>query len=151
MRNFGGETEFKDFISRITLILVLLIALGIGVLLLRVLARAGSGVLGVAAAVAAGLLVIYWYRELRHTFEPKEPKTRKSDEWEYELYWSEDSGTFVARVPGPGREVVAAADGRKLLVKGGSGFRRVVDLKRDGRVVEYSFKNNVLHVRLAAE
>ncbi len=129
---------------RISLPLIILFLI-LGLLGLAILARLQRGLLGI---ILAGILIIlgfYWFREVRKALEG--PKHLKGHPVEV----SEDNGliSVTAEVPGPESEVFFEVSGDKVFLRGGRGFRRKIKLPCRVRLLDSSYVNGILHLRLA--
>jgi len=132
----------EDWRTRIALgSLVALISL----LALSLLLRLYRGLLGL---ILTGILVIlgfYWFKEVGRALRSGAP------EREYMLEVVEDDGVLsvTAQVPGPEEDVSFEVLGRRIVLRGGRGFVRVVKLPCRVRVLSSSYVNGILHLRLA--
>lgn len=123
--------------------------LGLLLLLLAVslLMRFERGLLGIALTIAVILLGFYWFRELRKTLT----RYRGVERFPFELVEEGEMILLTAQVPGPENEVEVEVAGKRLLVRGGGGFRRVIKLPYRAILLSSSYINGVLHVRLVKE
>ncbi len=127
--------------SSLSLMVLLLV---LGLLGLAVLARLQRGLLGL---ILAGILVIlgfYWFREIRRALEGSKQLKR------YPVEVHEEDGliSVTAEVPGPESEVSFEVLENKVFLRGGGGFRRKIKLPCRVRLLESSYVNGILHLRL---
>jgi len=128
---------------------LVLLMLGILLLLLLVsfLMRYERGLLGLALTVAAILLGFYWFKEIKKAAA----RYRSAERFPFELVEEGGMIMLTAQVPGPERDVSVEVIGRKLLIRGGRGFRKAVKLPYHAVLLSSSYINGVLHVRLVRD
>jgi HSP20 family molecular chaperone IbpA len=127
--------------SNLSLVVLLLI---LGLLGLAVLARLQRGLLGL---ILAGILVIlgfYWFREVRRALEGSKQLKR----YPVEVYEGDGLISVTAEVPGPENEVSFEVSENKVLLRGGGGFRKRIKLPCKVKLLESSYVNGILHLRL---
>jgi len=111
--------------------------------------RAKGGFLGSIIGFTVILMLIYWLREIRKIFVEEKPKEVESDhEWLHDLIEVEDSITLVARVPGPPDKVKVKINDETLEIRGGGNFLKRLQVPRDSKILEKSYVNGVLQVKL---
>ncbi len=120
------------------MILVILLALSL-------LLRLERGLLGLILTGVLIVLGFYWFREIK--------KAMKSEHIhrDYLLEVSEhgDWISLTAQVPGPEDAVSFEVLGKKLLLKGGKGFKKVIKLPYKVEILNSSYINGILHLELA--
>ena len=125
-----------------TLILYVIVALVV-VALSAILLRFQQGLLGIILVILTAGLTFYWVRELS--------KTMKKTNWGdllCELHEEDGVLSLVAQVPGPEESVRVEVMGRKLLLKGGLGFRRIVNLPFEAKITDIRYVNGILSAKL---
>jgi len=110
-----------------------------------------GGLLGLVLGTMAVIAMIYWVREIKRVFNEKS-ETGFADmeerDWFYDLIEEEENIIFVARVPGPPKEIkVKVADGI-LEIRGGGGFAKKVQIPENVKLLEKSYLNGVLRLKL---
>lgn len=128
---------------RSSLSLVVLLIL-LGLMGLAILARLQRGLLGLILTGILIILGIYWFREIRRALESS--KHLKG----YPVEVNEEDGliSVTAEVPGPESEVSFEVSGDRVLLRGGGGFRRKIKLPCRVKLIESSYVNGILHLRL---
>ncbi|MCF8884244.1 MAG: hypothetical protein L4877_00415 [Aigarchaeota archaeon] len=130
-----------DYLSRmLTLILFIMLLL----LVISLVIRFQRGLLGLALVIAVALLGLYWFKELKKAFT----KQRAVEKYPVEILEQGDLILLTAQVPGPEEEVYVELRGKKLLLRGGGGFRRIVKLPYHTKIIMKSYLNGVLHLQL---
>jgi len=142
-RKGEGNRDEALKLSTITLALVV-----IALVLLATL-RLQRGLIGFILAGLAIALVIYWVKEL-YTAAKKEmaPGVAKHKKWFYDIIDEKENIIIVAEVPGPEEMVKAEVVGRTVKIYGGQEFKKVVKLPKDCELVQSSYINGVLNVKL---
>lgn len=140
----AGERQVTQVASRLVIAMLGLLLLLLAVSLLM---RFQRGLLGIALTIAVALLGFYWFRELRKAAT----RYRAAEKFPFELVEEEGMILLTAQVPGPENEVRVEVAGKRLLVRGGGGFRRVIKLPYRATLLSSSYINGVLHVRLVKE
>jgi len=117
----------------------------IALLALSLLLRFQRGLLGL---ILTGILIIlgfYWFKEIKRALRSERPRR------DYLLEISEDDDviSLTAQVPGPEEHVSFEVLGKKILLRGGMGFSRVVKLPCKVKVLSSSYVNGILHIKLA--
>lgn len=126
---------------------ILGVSVAIAVTLLILIFKVKGGLLGVILGSIIVLALIYWVREFKRVLDAQKT-IAEEHEWLYDLIEEGENITFVAKVPGPPEEVkVKFADG-VLEIKGGGNFFRRVEISRDAKLVEKSYVNGVLRLKL---
>jgi len=125
--------------------------LGIGtilaVALLIVIFKVKGGLLGITLGSVVVLALIYWMREIKRIFNIQEEPVEKHD-WLYDIIEDGENIIFVARVPGPPEKVDVKIGDGVLEVKGGEGFSKRVEIPRNVKLLEKSYVNGVLRLKL---
>ncbi|MFQ6134335.1 MAG: hypothetical protein ACE5KU_00780 [Nitrososphaerales archaeon] len=121
----------------------------IGILLLFLI-RVQRGLLGLILAGLAAALMIYWMREIRQIvrgeFEAIQPSKKK---WTYDVLEGKDMVTVVAEVPGPAEDVRVELRDRSLAIFGGQSFKKKVSVPKGLTLIDTSYVNGILNVRLS--
>jgi len=140
VRGEGRVEEYSKLLLGILAILLLL-------LLFSLTLRIGRGVLGLILIGVIILLGVYWFKEVKKALKTYRPRIR----YPLELVEDGDLLTLTAQVPGPEEEVSIKISGRKLLIRGGRGFKRVVKLPYPVKILKRSYINGILHLKLIRE
>jgi len=140
-----GERNRNEALKLSTITLALVV---IALVLLATL-RLQRGLIGFILAGLAIALVIYWVKEL-YTAAKKEmtPSVAKYKKWFYDIIDEKENIIIVAEVPGPEEMVKAEVVGRTVKIYGGQEFTKVVKLPKDCELVQSSYINGVLNVKL---
>ena len=109
--------------------------------------RLGRGILGLILIGIIVLLGLYWFKEVRKALKTYRPKI----EYPLELVENGDLLILTAQVPGPEEEVSVKILGRKLLIRGGRGFKKTVKLPYPVRILKRSYVNGILHLQFIKE
>lgn len=123
-------------------LLVLLLLLGL--LGVTILARLQRGLLGLILAGILIILGVYWFREIKKALEG----SKYIKKYPVEVYEEDDLISVTAEVPGPENEVSFEVSGDKVLLRGGGGFKRKIKLPCRVKLLESSYVNGILHLRL---
>ena len=137
-RELRVENERTNIALGSLLILIALLALSLFL-------RFQRGLLGL---ILTGILIIlgfYWFKEIKRALRSERPRR------DYLLEISEDDDviSLTAQVPGPEEHVSFEVLGKKILLRGGMGFSRVVKLPCKVKVLSSSYVNGILHIKLA--
>ena len=138
-----GESRVEEASKLILGILATLLLL----ILFSLMLRLGRGILGLILIGVIALLGIYWFKEVKKALKTYRPRI----EYPLELVEDGDLLTLTAQVPGPEEQVSVKISGRKLLIRGGRGFKRVVKLPYPVKVLKRSYVNGILHLELIRE
>jgi len=138
-----GESQVEEASKLILGILATLLLL----ILFSLMLRLGRGVLGLILIGVIVLLGVYWFKEVKKALKTYRPRI----EYPLELVEDGDLLTLTAQVPGPEEEVSIKISGRKLLIRGGRGFKRIVKLPYPVKVLKRSYVNGILHLELIRE
>ena len=138
-----GEDHVEEASKLILGILAILLLL----ILFSLMLRLGRGILGLILIGIIVLLGLYWFKEVRKALKTYRPKI------EYPLELVEDGNLLIltAQVPGPEEEVSVKILGRKLLIRGGRGFKKTVKLPYPVRILKRSYINGILHLQFIKE
>ena len=140
MKGEGGVEEVSKLILGMLVILLLLI-------LFSLMLRLGRGILGLILIGVIALLGVYWFKEVKKALKTYRPRI----EYPLELIEDGDMLTLTAQVPGPEEEVSVKISDRKLLIRGGRGFKRIVKLPYPVRILKRSYVNGILHLEFIRE
>jgi len=138
-----GEDHVEEASKLILGILAILLLL----ILFSLMLRLGRGILGLILIGIIVLLGLYWFKEVRKALKTYRPKI------EYPLELVEDGDLLIltAQVPGPEEEVSVKILGRKLLIRGGRGFKKTVKLPYPVKILKRSYINGILHLQFIKE
>ena len=138
-----GEDHVEEASKLILGVLAILLLL----ILFSLMLRLGRGILGLILIGIIVLLGLYWFKEVRKALKTYRPKI------EYPLELVEDGDLLIltAQVPGPEEEVSVKILGRKLLIRGGRGFKKTVKLPYPVRILKRSYVNGILHLQFIKE
>ena len=138
--------EYRDETLKLSTITLALIAIA---LVLLATIRLQRGLIGFILAGLAIALVIYWIKEL-YTAAKKEmtPTIAKHKKWFYDIIDEKENIIIVAEVPGPEEMVKAEVVGRTVKIYGGQDFAKELKLPKDCEIVQSSYINGVLNVKL---
>ena len=143
MGTVRGEGRVEESSKLLLGILATLLLL----LLFSLTLRIGRGVLGLILIGVIILLGVYWFKEVKKALKTYRPRIK----YPLELVEDGDLLTLTAQVPGPEEEVSIKISGRKLLIRGGRGFKRVVKLPYPVKILKRSYINGILHLKLIRE
>jgi len=138
-----GEDHVEEASKLILGILAILLLL----ILFSLMLRLGRGILGLILIGIIVLLGLYWFKEVRKALKTYRPKI----EYPLELVENGDLLILTAQVPGPEEEVSVKILGRKLLIRGGKGFKKTVKLPYPVRILKRSYINGILHLQFIKE
>ena len=138
-----GESQVEEASKLILGILATLLLL----ILFSLMLRLGRGILGLILIGVIALLGVYWFKEVKKALKTYRPRIK----YPLELVEDGDLLTLTAQVPGPEEQVSVKISGRKLLIRGGRGFKRVVKLPYPVKVLKRSYVNGILHLELIRE
>ena len=138
-----GEDHIEEASKLILGILAILLLL----ILFSLMLRLGRGILGLILIGIIVLLGLYWFKEVRKALKTYRPKI----EYPLELVENGDLLILTAQVPGPEEEVSVKILGRKLLIRGGRGFKKTVKLPYPVRILKRSYINGILHLQFIKE
>jgi len=138
-----GESRVEEASKLILGILATLLLL----ILFSLMLRLGRGILGLILIGVIALLGIYWFKEVKKALKTYRPRI----EYPLELVEDGDLLTLTAQVPGPEEEVSIKISDRKLLIRGGRGFKRIVKLPYPVKILKRSYVNGILHLELIRE
>jgi len=138
-----GEGHVEEVSKLILGILATLLLL----ILFSLMLRLGRGILGLILIGIIALLGLYWFKEVRKALKTYRPKI----EYPLELVENGDLLILTAQVPGPEEEVSVKILGRKLLIRGGKGFKKTVKLPYPVKILKRSYVNGILHLQFIKE
>jgi len=116
-----------------------LIVVGLSSLLLRF----QRGLLGIVLVALTAAIAIYWVKTLSRML--------RRGSWSNllcELQEEGDQISLTAQVPGPEHKVKVELVGRKLVLRGGMGFKRTVQLPFEAILKELRYVNGIVNARL---
>jgi len=116
-------------------------------ILFSLMLRLGRGILGLILIGIIVLLGLYWFKEIKKALKTYRPKI----EYPLELVEDGDVLTLTAQVPGPEEEISVKILGRKLLIRGGRGFKKTIKLPYPVRILKRSYVNGILHLQFIKE
>lgn len=125
-----------------------IVSIAVVALLLIILFKLKGGILGMVLGTIAVAALIYWLLETKKIFKEQKAPASEEHEWFYDLIEEEENITFVAKVPGPAREVKAKIVGDMLEIKGGGNFLQRVQMPKGTRLQDKSYVSGVLHLKL---
>ena len=125
-----------------------IVSIAVVALLLIVLFKVKGGLLGIVLGTIAVATLIYWLMEIKKIFREEKTYSKEEPEWFYDLIEEGEGLVFVAKVPGPAREVKVRLVDETLEIKGGGNFTRRVHMPKGARLQNKSYSNGVLHVKL---
>lgn len=135
-------------INEILISLILWVSAVATVIFIAAIFKLKGGLIGLVLGAIAVIAVIYWMIEIKRIFYEKRENAIEEREWLFDLIEGEEDIIFVARVPGPPEDVrVKIIDGT-LEIKGGGNFLKKVQVPKGARLLEKSYKNGVLQLRL---
>ena len=142
MRRKEGKPDdlLKDVLS--------IVSIAIVAFLLIVLFKLKGGILGMVLGTIAVAALIYWLMEIKKIFKEQKTTSPEEAEWFYDLIKEGENVTFIAKVPGPAREVKVKIADDLLEIKGGGNFMQKVQIPKGTRLQNKSYINGVLHVKL---
>lgn len=124
---------------------------GLAVLLillaLSLLIRLERGLLGLILTAIVLIIGFYWFREIKKAIKSGRPIR----EYPIEISEEGDVINLTAQVPGPENAVSFEVSGKKLFLRGGMGFKKVIRLPYQVRVLSSSYVNGILHIRFIKE
>ncbi|MGQ9551737.1 MAG: hypothetical protein ACUVUE_04840 [Candidatus Bathycorpusculaceae bacterium] len=137
----SSQELLKDALSIVSIVAVALV--------LIVLFKVKGGILGIILGTIAVAMLIYWLMEINKIFREEKIPSSEEHEWFYDLVEERENVTFIAKVPGPAKEVrlKIVGDSDMLEIKGGGNFTRRVKIPRGARLQEKSYINGVLYVK----
>jgi len=125
-----------------------IVSIAVVALLLIVLFKLKGGILGMVLGAIAVAALIYWLMEIKKIFEEQKAPTSEEHEWFYDLIEEEENITFIAKVPGPAREVKAKIVDDMLEIRGGRNFLQRVQIPKGTRLQDKTYVSGVLHIKL---
>jgi len=136
---------FNNELTSFTILIIGIIIIGIMVLLAL---RIGRGLFGIVLAVLTAGLMLYWIRELQHSFAREVVlKTPPSKKWNYDLLEDDDNITLVAEVPGSSEDIKVTINDNILEIVGRDDFRKELKLSSKVEIYNMSFLNGILNVK----
>lgn len=127
--------ELRPLAMALLAVLIIVIA----VLTLRI----QRGFVGILLALVTAFVLFYWIREVR-----KMLKKAGLRSFIYEVLDEGNYVSIIAQVPGPEEDVKVLMSGKRIIIKGGGGFRKTVILPYKVELVQQSYKNGVLIIRM---
>lgn len=105
--------------------------------------RVQRGFVGILLALLTAFVLFYWIKEVRKML--KKPGLR---DFIYEVLDEGNYVSIIAQVPGPEEYVKVLTSGKRIIIKGGGGFRKTVVLPCKVELVQQSYKNGVLTIKM---
>lgn len=133
--------------DKILLNLILGVSVTIAITLLVLIFKVKGGLLGAILGSIVTLALIYWVREVKRMFSA-ERTSMEEQEWLYDLIEEGEELIFVAKVPGPPEEVRVKITDGVLEIRGGGNFLRKVEISKDAKIMEKSYVNGVLRLKM---
>ncbi|MBS7606504.1 Hsp20/alpha crystallin family protein [Candidatus Bathyarchaeota archaeon] len=128
--------------------LILAVSAAIAILLIILVFKVKGGFIGIALGTITIIALIYWLREVRRIFQQQENMYPAEHDWLYEFIEEGENLILVASVPGPSERVKIKIIDSFIEIRGGGNFVRRVQIPKDVRIVEKSYANGVLRVKL---
>ena len=125
-----------------------IVSIAVVALLLVVLFKLKGGILGMVVGTIAVAALIYWLMEIKKIFEEQKAPTSEEHEWFYDLIEEEENITFIAKVPGPAKEVKVKIVDDILEIKGGRNFLQRIQIPKGTILQEKTYISGVLHLKL---
>lgn len=123
------------------LTVVLLATLMIVIIMLAL--RMHRGFIGIVLASIAVFILFYWIKEVRKMLKKSGLK-----DFIYEVLDEGNYVSIIAQVPGPEDDVKVLMLGKRVIIKGGGGFRKTVVLPHRVELIDKSYKNGVLTIKM---
>ncbi|MBS7648059.1 MAG: Hsp20/alpha crystallin family protein [Candidatus Bathyarchaeia archaeon] len=140
-------TQRKERLNEVLVNLVVGVSTAAVALFLIVIFKLKGGLIGLVLGAIAVTALVYWLMEIRKIFTKQETTVEEHD-WLYDLIEEEEGIIFVARVPGPPEEVKVKIINGILEVRGGGNFIKRIPIPKNSRLLEKSYANGVLRLRL---
>ncbi|MCX8170392.1 MAG: Hsp20/alpha crystallin family protein [Candidatus Bathyarchaeota archaeon] len=137
----------KNDSNKMLLNLILGVSATLAIALLILAFKVKGGLIGAILGSIIVLALIYWMREVKRIFSVRR-NTAEEHDWLYDFIEEGEDVIFVAKVPGPPEEVRVKLTDGVLEIRGGGNFFRKVELSRDAKIVEKSYVNGVLRLKL---
>ena len=137
----------EDHVEEVSKLILGILATLLLLILFSLMLRLGRGILGLILIGIIVLLGLYWFKEVRKVLKTYRPKI----EYPLELVENGDLLILTAQVPGPEEEVSVKILGRKLLIRGGKGFKKTVKLPYPVKILKRSYVNGILHLQFIKE
>lgn len=128
--------------------LILVISVAIAILLIMLIFKVKGGFIGIAFGAIIIIALIYWLREVRRISQQQEAMHSTEHDWLYEFIEDGENLIFIASVPGPSEKVKIKVADSFIEIRGGGNFVRRVQIPKDVKVIEKSYANGVLRVKL---
>ncbi|MCS7135619.1 MAG: hypothetical protein RMJ14_02550 [Nitrososphaerota archaeon] len=123
------------------LTIVLLTALMIVVIVLAL--RMHKGFVGIILASITAFILFYWVKEIHKMLKKSGLK-----DFMYEVLDEGNYVSIIAQVPGSEDDVKVLTLGKRVIIKGGGGFRKTLVLPHKVELIHKSYKNGVLTIRM---
>lgn len=128
--------------------LILAVSAAIAILLIILIFKVKGGFIGIALGAVIIAALIYWLREVRRIFQQQETIHQTEHDWLYEFIEEGENLILIASVPGPSEKVKIRVTDSFIEIRGGGNFIRRVQIPKDVKVVEKSYANGILRVKL---
>jgi len=132
----GRNTVMAQSVYTYLLLVLVLVAV------MAFILRLQTGLLGLVLGVLAAGLTVYWFKALK--------KSLDSSSWDsflLEIRYEGDVVDLTAQVPGPENKVRVELLGKKVILKGGMGFKRTVKLPFEAIIRELRYVNGILNAK----
>lgn len=139
--------ERGDHVEEVSKLILGTLATLLLLILFSLMLRLGRGILGLILIGIIVLLGLYWFKEVKKALKTYRPKI----EYPLELVENGDLLILTAQVPGPEKEVSVKILGRKLLIRGGKGFKKTIKLPYPVKILKRSYVNGILHLQFIRE
>ncbi|MEM2341573.1 MAG: Hsp20/alpha crystallin family protein [Candidatus Bathyarchaeia archaeon] len=107
-----------------------------------------GGLVGLVLGAIVVIALIYWIMEIKRSLYERRENIVKERDWFFDLIEKGEDIIFVARVPGPPKDIKVKIIDDILEIRGGGSFLKKVQVPRGARLLEKSYKNGVLWLRL---
>ncbi len=123
------------------LMVVLLTVLMIVVIVFAL--RMHRGFIGIVLTLLVIFILFYWIKEIRKMLKKSGLK-----DFIYEVLDEGNYVSIIAQVPGPEDDVKVLMLGKRVIIKGGDGFRKTVTLPYNVELVNKTYKNGILTIKM---
>ena len=132
--------------------LVILVSLVIGGIILIIILRLERGFLGLILGAASIALFVYWVREFKKIINDDKqfPSLSNQKKWQYDIFENDNEITIVAEVPGPEKEILIDVINKTVKISN-ENFSEEIKLKKEVSIIEKSYLNGILNLKLKKE
>lgn len=127
--------------------LILVSSAIIAILLIIIIFKVKGGLIGIVLGAITVVALIYWLKEVKRIFR-EESAAHTENDWLYEFIEMNEDLIFIASVPGPPREVKVRVVDSTMEIRGGGNFIRRIEMPRNTKIIEKSYSNGVLRIRM---